>query len=178
MKKTVVLFAHPFFEHSKFNRKIVDIYRQSPYLHFRDLYEEIPDFHVHGFLERQKMEAYDQIIFHFPIIWLSPPPLLNLWKGEVLDMKWLNSNEGNPFLGKKVMIIATAGGSKEAFSADGLYGKTLESFIFPLRKSLELVGAEVVSKQVAYSAKNTEATTIASIRKAIDDFVQPSTESL
>lgn len=175
MKKTVVLFVHPFFEHSNFNRKIVDIYRQSPYLHFRDLYEEVPDFHIHGFLERQKMEAYDQIIFHFPIIWLSPPPLLHLWKEEVMDMKWLNSEESNPFLGKKVMIIATAGGSKEAFSTEGLYEKKLEAFVFPLKKSLELVGAEVVSMQMAYSAKNTEEATIASIRKAIDDFVQPST---
>ncbi|WKS94845.1 hypothetical protein [Riemerella columbina] len=49
MKKTLVLFAHPFLEHSVFNAQVIEVYQGVEGLTFRDLYEEYPDFHIAAF---------------------------------------------------------------------------------------------------------------------------------
>lgn len=136
--RTLILFAHPFFEHSIFNAKIVRLYRNRENVIFRDLYEFYPDFHIAAYRERKKIQEYDQIIFHFPLIWCGIPPLLSLWLSEVLDMKWLNRNIENPLKGKKSVIIVSSGGSQQSYTPQGMYGHSLQDFTLQLQRSLEV----------------------------------------
>jgi len=87
LEKTLVLFAHPYFEHSTTNIRLLECYQAMENITFRDLYQDYPDFHIQPFRERKRIVEYDRIIFHFPIIWFGLPPLLKLWIDEVFDMR-------------------------------------------------------------------------------------------
>ena len=108
MNKTLVLFAHPRFEDSKINKRLIQAYLGWEHITFRDLYEDYPDFSILYMNERYHLDKYDSIIFHFPLIWFGIPPLLQLWLDEVLDRKWLYEwKDKNPLKGKKAYIITT-----------------------------------------------------------------------
>ena len=137
MKKTLVLFAHPYFEHSTTNVELIKAYQNNPNIVFRDLYEDYPDFHIQPFRERKRIVDFDRIIFHYPMIWFGMPPLLKLWLEEVFDMKWLNEGFPNPLAGKECAIVVTVGGSEESYSATGRYKVALADLTLGLKLSIE-----------------------------------------
>lgn len=143
MKKTLVIFAHPYLEHSNSNRQLINFYERHQQYVFRDLYEEYPNFHIAAFRERKRLKNYDRFIFQFPMIWFNIPPLLAHWIEEVFDTGWLQNPEENPFLDKEVIIIVTTGGREESFQKDGRYRFSVEELISGLIVSLELFGAKV-----------------------------------
>lgn len=171
MNQTLVLFAHPFFEHSTFNSEILDLYKYRENITLKDLYEEFPDFHIPVFKERKMIKNYQRVIFHFPIIWLSVPPLLSLWISEVFDMKWLNKNNENPLKNKKAIIIATAGGSALSYSKNGTYQKKIEDFILPLTKTLKICKMEIEDIIIVHSAKQKTRSEIESIKEQISNHL-------
>lgn len=152
LKKTLVIFAHPYLEHSNSNRELINFYERHQHYTFRDLYELYPDFHIAAFRERKRMYNYDRIIFQFPIIWFGMPPLLRLWIDEVFDRDWLKHPENNPLLNKEVIILVTTGGKEQAFSKDGAYGYTVEEFISGLLASLKVFGANITAMKVVYES--------------------------
>lgn len=137
MKKTLVLFAHPYFEHSTTNVELIKAYQNNPNIVFRDLYEDYPDFHIQPFRERKRIVDFDRIIFHYPMIWFGMPPLLKLWLEEVFDMKWLNEGFPNPLAGKECAIVVTVGGSEESYSTTGRYKVALADLTLGLKLSIE-----------------------------------------
>ncbi|QCX53450.1 NAD(P)H-dependent oxidoreductase [Elizabethkingia sp. JS20170427COW] len=155
MNKTLVLFAHPYYEHSQTNARLIQAYQNCEHITFRDLYEDYPDFNIQAFKERKRMVVYDTLIFHFPLIWFGMPPLLKLWIDEVFDMKWIAENDiPNPLLGKKVHLVVTAGGSPHAFSDIGKYHYPLETFLAPLTQCIEISGMTLESSHFIYNADN------------------------
>lgn len=137
MKKTLVLFAHPYFEHSTTNVELIKAYQNNPNVIFRDLYEDYPDFHIQPFRERKRIVDFDRIIFHYPMIWFGMPPLLKLWLEEVFDMKWLNEGFPNPLAGKECAIVVTVGGNEESYSKNGRYKVSLTDLTLGLKLSIE-----------------------------------------
>ena len=133
----MVLFAHPYFEHSTTNVELIKAYQNNPNIVFRDLYEDYPDFHIQPFRERKRIVDFDRIIFHYPMIWFGMPPLLKLWLEEVFDMKWLNEGFPNPLAGKECAIVVTVGGSEESYSATGRYKVALADLTLGLKLSIE-----------------------------------------
>ena len=115
MKKTLVVFAHPHFEYSHANAELIKAYGDFPEVDFKDLYEEYPDFHIASFRERKRIRDYERLVFHFPLIWFTSPPLLKLWIDEVFDLKWLSEDQ-NPLKNKDAVIIVTMGGKEENYS--------------------------------------------------------------
>jgi putative NADPH-quinone reductase len=89
MKKTLVVFAHPYLEHSNSNAELINFYVRHQHFTLRDIYEEYPNFHIAAFRERKRIKNYDRFIFQFPLIWFGMPPLLKLWIDEVFDRDWL-----------------------------------------------------------------------------------------
>lgn len=152
MKKTLVIFAHPYLEHSNSSTELINFYERHQQYTFRDLYEEYPDFHIAAFKEREQIMSYDRLIFHFPIIWFGMPPLLRLWIDEVFDRDWLKYPEQNPLLNKEVVILITTGGKKESFSKGGAYHYTVEEFISGLIASLKVFGANILAMKVVYES--------------------------
>lgn len=142
MKKTLVVFAHPHFEYSHANAELIKAYGDFPEVDIKDLYEEYPDFHIASFRERKRIRHYERLIFHFPLIWFTSPPLLKLWMDEVFDIKWL-TEEDNPLKNKDALIIVTIGGKEENYTEKGLYETTVSDLMKFLTLSLKVNSIEV-----------------------------------
>ncbi|WP_209390888.1 NAD(P)H-dependent oxidoreductase [Chryseobacterium sp. RR2-3-20] len=152
MKKTLVVFAHPYLEHSNSNVELINFYVRHQHFTLRDLYEEYPDFHIAAFRERKRLQQYDRFIFQFPIIWFGIPPLLKLWIDEVLDRNWLAGEEINPLENKDIYIVVTTGGKERSFSKNGTYKYTIDEIISGLIVSLNVFKANVKDITVVYEA--------------------------
>lgn len=154
MKKTLVLFAHPYLEHSKSNVELVNFYVRHQHYDFRDLYEEFPDFHIPAFRERKRIRDYERIIFHFPLIWFGIPPLLKLYIDEVFDIKWMLERKENPLQGKEAVILVTAGSKEENFGKKGIYEYTIEEMISGLLITLKTNKINITDFLCIYDAEN------------------------
>jgi len=142
LKKTLVIFAHPYFEYSTSNLELVKVYEGIENLVFKDLYEDYPDFHIPAFKERKRIREFERLVFHFPLIWFSIPPLLKLWIDEVFDITW-NLEINHPLQNKDAIIIVTVGGKAENYTAEGMYETTLEELLKSLTLSLKVNQIEV-----------------------------------
>lgn len=152
MKKTLVLFAHPYFEHSTTNIRLLESYENVDNLTLRDLYEDYPDFHIQPFRERKRIVEYERIIFHFPIIWFGLPPLLKLWIDEVFDMRWISEEELNILSGKDAIIITSVGGKESNYKSDGIYRTSVEELLSGLRVTLDVNHINLKKIHIIYNA--------------------------
>jgi glutathione-regulated potassium-efflux system ancillary protein KefG len=152
LKKPLVLFAHPYLEHSTTNVRLLDCYEDSANNTFRDLYEDYPDFHIHTFRERKRIVDYDRLVFHFPIIWFGMPPLLKLWIDEVFDMRWISEGEFNILSGKDALIVTSVGGSRSNYSKEGKYKTCVDELLTGLRVALDVNNIELKKTFIVYNA--------------------------
>ncbi len=126
-------------------------------LDFKDLYEEFPDFHIPTFRERKRIRQYERLIFHFPLIWFSLPPLLKLWIDEVFDMTW-NAEVNHPLQNKDAFIVVTVGGKEENYLEGGMYGTTVSDLLKSLTLSLKVNNIEVKNIIEVYKADDLDKT--------------------
>lgn len=152
MKKTLVIFAHPYLEYSNSNVELYNFYVRDQHFTLRDLYEEYSDFHIAAFRERKRLKDYERIIFQFPMIWFGVPPLLKLWIEEVLDREWLKEGNHNPFENKEIYIVVTTGGKERSYTKEGTYQYTVEDLISSLIVSLKVFKANIKHIKVVYEA--------------------------
>lgn len=152
VKTTLVIFAHPYLEHSNSNIELYNFYVRDQHFTLRDLYEDYAEFHIAAFRERKRLSNYDRIIFQFPIIWFGIPPLLKLWIDEVFDRNWLQEGVENPLENKEVYIIVTTGGKERSFTKEGTYKHTVPELISSLVVSLNVFNADLKNITVVYEA--------------------------
>lgn len=148
----MVLFAHPYFEHSTTNVRMIECYEGIENITFRDLYEDYPDFHIQPFKERKRIVDFDRIIFHFPLIWFGLPPLLKLWIDEVFDIRWITEDGLNILSGKDAIIVTSVGGRHSSYTSLGKYGVSVETLLAGLRVSLNVNKIKLKKVQVIYNA--------------------------
>lgn len=166
MKKTLIIFAHPHFEYSHANVELVKAYDNLENVDFKDLYEEYPDFHIASFRERKRIREYERLVFHFPLIWFTCPPLLKLWIDEVFDIKWM-AEQNHPLQNKDAFIIVTLGGKEENYSPDGLYATTVPELMKFLILSLKVNGIEVKEILAIHNADELTAADLAKYKTEI-----------
>ncbi len=154
VKKTLVIFAHPYLEYSYSNRELINFYERHQHFTFRDLYEEYPDFHIATFRERKHLNSYDRFIFHFPLIWFGMPPLLRLWLDEIFDSEWLQKGVDNPFENKEIFILVTTRSKERSFGKNGKHQFTIEELIGGLTISLKIFKANIKNIFVVYEAES------------------------
>lgn len=154
MKNTLVLFAHPYLEFASNNKELTNFYERHQHFTFRDLYEEYPEFHIAAFKERKRIFEYDRFIFHFPIIWFGMPPLLRLWMDEVVDSRWMNEDQANPFEGKDVYFLITTRNKESTFGRESKTYYTIEELISSLIATMKLFGATIHEPYVVYESEN------------------------
>jgi len=173
VKKTLVIFAHPYLEYSTTNAELIKIYKQFEHVELKDLYEEYEDFHISTFRERKRIREYQRLIFHFPLIWFSVPPLLKLWIDEVFDMSW-KAESDHPLRNKDAAIIVTAGASEQNFQPDGIYSTTIEELMKPLVLSLDVNGIEVKNLLAVYDADDLQPAALAPVADQIIKILESS----
>lgn len=138
MRKILVLFAHPKFEHSDANYALIEAIQTLENVQVRDLYELYPDFNINIQYEQEALFESEVIIWHHPLYWYSCPPLLKQWIDLVLEFGWAYGPGGIFLKNKYVFNAITSGGVKEAYSSLGKNRFSMEEFLRPFEQTAYL----------------------------------------
>lgn len=114
--------------------------------------------------EQEKLLWADVLILQFPLWWFTMPAILKGWVdrvysygfaygvGEHNDKRWGDRYGEGTLAGKRAMLIVTAGGWAEHYSARGINGP-IEDLLFPINHGiLYYPGYEVLPPFVVYKA--------------------------
>lgn len=138
MRKILILFAHPRFEHSVVNQALVTAVKNNPAVTFRDLYELYPDFDINVKQEQELLLLNDVVIWQHPFYWYSCPPLLKQWIDLVLEFNWAYGPMGDALAGKIIFSVLTTGGAREAYSSEGRNRFLLKQLLSPFIQTASL----------------------------------------
>ncbi|MEK8204694.1 NAD(P)H-dependent oxidoreductase [Paenibacillus sp. FSL L8-0696] len=151
--KTLVILAHPGLENSRVNQRWKEellLYPNDITLH--ELYKEYPDWNINVPREQNLMEAYDHVIFQFPLYWYSYPPLLKKWFDDVLAYGWAYGSNGDKLNGKKLGLALSIGDKKENYQPEGSVSFIVDEVIAPFKASAKHVGAEALPYFAVFGA--------------------------
>ena len=157
----LVLFAHPAYQRSRANRRMVDAIADLDGVELRDLYEEYPDFNIDVSEEQKRLDAHDIIVFQHPLYWYSCPALLKEWMDLVLEFNYAFGPEGGIALhGKKLLTVITTGGSTEAYTREGVNRSTIQELLVPLPRppisvAMQYLPPFVVHGTLVFRRRNT-----------------------
>ena len=140
MKPILVLFAHPAYEKSRINRRLVEAVRDLEGVTFHDLYEAYPDFQVNVAREQALLLEHEGIVFQHPFYWYSCPSLLKEWEDLVLQPGFAYGKGGEALRGKWLLSAVTTGGGSAAYGSEGINGHPVEDFLLPFRRTAVLCG--------------------------------------
>src|SRR3954447_19161664 len=114
--------------------------------------------------EIEKLLWADVLILQFPLWWFSMPAILKGWVdrvfaygfaygvGEHSDKRWGDRYSEGRLAGKSAMLIVTAGGRQEHYSARGINGP-IDDLLFPINHGiLYYPGYDVLPPFVVYKA--------------------------
>lgn len=138
MRKILVIFAHPKYEHSDANQALINAISNLENVQIRDLYELYPDFNINIQKEQEALFEHDVIIWQHPFYWYSCPPLLKQWIDLVLEYGWAYGPGGVFLKNKYVLNTITSGGAKEVYTNEGRNRFTIEEFLRPFEQTAYL----------------------------------------
>ncbi len=141
--KTLVIVTHPDLENSVINKQWIEELNKHPDKYtVHDLYKEYPDEKIDIIEEQKLVEAYDKIIFQFPLYWFNCPPLLKKWLDEVLSYGWAYGSKSGYKMGrKKVALAITAGIDEKEYTKSGKYKYSIKELTAPFELTFEYVRA-------------------------------------
>ncbi len=138
MRKILILFAHPRFEHSLINQALAKAAKKNTAVTFHDLYELYPDFNIDVKHEQALLLSHDIIIWQHPFYWYSCPPLLKQWIDLVLEFNWAYGPKGDALAGKTIFSAITTGGAREAYTNEGRNRFSLNQLLLPFNQTAYL----------------------------------------
>ena len=105
--------------------------------------------------EMDRLSSCDVLVLQFPIWWLGMPAIMKGWIDRVFAIgrtygggRWFDRGI---MRGKKAMLAVTIGGTREAYSNDGIYGPALD-VLRPINHGiLAFCGFEVVEPFIAFA---------------------------
>jgi NAD(P)H dehydrogenase (quinone) len=119
--------------------------------------------------EIEKLLWADTLILQFPLWWFGMPAILKGWVdrvfayglaygvGEHSDRRWGDRYGEGTFAGKRAMLIVTAGGWEEHYSARGVNGP-IDDLLFPINHGMFYYpGYDVLPPFAAYQADRLDA---------------------
>jgi NAD(P)H dehydrogenase (quinone) len=134
--------------------------------------------------EIQKLLWADMLILQFPLWWYSMPALLKGWVervyacgfaygvGEHSETRWGDRFGEGTLAGKRAMLMVTAGGWAEHFSARGVNGP-MEDLLFPINHGiLYYPGYRVLPPFVTYRADRLSEEGFAEVAAALRQRMQ------
>jgi len=151
--KVLILFAHPALHFSEANKPLVEAIPDQEHITFVDLYAEYPRFNIDINREQQRLRDHDVILFMFPLYWYSTPSLLKMWQDLVLEFGFADGHEGTALHGKTFLCALTAGGSEEAYHADGYNHFTIRELLQPLEQMANLTGMRYLPPFALFGAR-------------------------
>jgi len=107
--------------------------------------------------EIHKLLMADVIIIHTPIWWFSVPAVLKGWFDRVLAMgvAWDGGKiyEHGMLRGKRVMLVAVAGGPEEYYQPEGKHKATMEQILHPIHHgTFAFCGMDIMEPFIVYNS--------------------------
>lgn len=171
MSRALLIFAHPALERSRINRILIDGLDTRDDLHFHDLYEAYPDFYVDVGYEQDLLLRHELILWQFPLYWYSTPPLLKQWIDLTLEHGWAYGSNGIFLRGKRLQVVATAGGEQLAYCSRGYNQFTIEEFLRPLEQTAGLCGMEWLPPYMVHGTHSLSGDTLRHAKRDYDRFL-------
>jgi len=151
--KTLVILAHPNLEISRVNQRWKEELLQYPNdITIHEIYKEYPNWNIDVLREQEILEAYDHVIFQFPLYWYSYPPLLKKWFDDVFTYGWAYGSTGDKLKGKKLGLAVSIGDKKENYKPEGSVSFTVDQVTTPFIASAIHVGAEALPYFAVFGA--------------------------
>lgn len=151
--KTLIIFAHTFWEESKVNKTLLTSIEDMQDVVIYNLSTIYKDGKIDVNKELSLLKEASKIIFQFPLFWFSTPALLKEWQDRVLTAI-LYGNDKNLLKGKKFQVITTIGGAKSSY--DGHHGYALDTLLSPLYSSFKYCGCESMEYFAIFSANTND----------------------
>jgi glutathione-regulated potassium-efflux system ancillary protein KefG len=152
--RTLVVFAHPHFETSIVQRKLLAGIRGMANVSVHDLYDAYPDFHIDIEAEKSRLLAHELIVLQHPLYWYSVPAIIKEWLDLVLEFNWAYGPEGTALRGKFLMSTLSTGGDKHAYGPQGRNRFRIEEFLAPLNQTAHLCGMGWLQPFIVYSGRH------------------------
>ena len=100
-----------------------------------------------------RLASHDVIVFQHPVYWYSTPALLKEWQDLVLEYGWAYGVGGTALRGKLFLCAVTAGGTAEAYSAQGKNRLPLRVLLSPLEQTANLCGMVYLPPFALFAAR-------------------------
>lgn len=156
MPKILILFAHPALEKSRVQKALMQAARKVEGVTFHDLYEHYPDLEIDIDREQQLLLKHDIILLQHPFYWYSAPAIIKQWQDLVLEHGWAYGSQGKMLHGKWIGNVISAGGSKEAYSAEGRNKYSIAELLLPFRQTASLCGMHYLPPFVVHGTHKME----------------------
>lgn len=158
MAKLIVYHVHPGQRFSRANAAMTKAASGLESITFVDLYADYPRHDIDVEKEQARLLDHDVILFQFPLYWYSTPSLLKEWQDLVLQHGFAYGHDGDKLQGKTLMLAITAGGSDDAYTADGYQHFPIRAFLTPLEQTARLCRMAFSAPYVLYAALKADVT--------------------
>jgi NAD(P)H dehydrogenase (quinone) len=113
--------------------------------------------------EKERLTEAELIVFQFPVWWFSGPSMLHAYFERVLLPGWAYHTEKPALEGKRVLISATTGGTKEQY-VPGIAGTLNQALHHFLVGTFAFMKMQVIEPIVLYNAvRSTDEERVAAI---------------
>ena len=155
--EVLVLVAHPQLEQSRVNRRLLAAARAAAAangarVEVRDLYALYPDYWIDVAAEQARLAQARLLVWQHPIQWYHMPPLMKLWVDEVLAFGWAYGPGGNALRGKDLWLVASTGGTDEAYRPSGYNRYFFDAFMPAYEQTAALCGMRFLPPLVLHGA--------------------------
>lgn len=157
MARVLVLFAHPAFEKSRINRRLLEAVRDLEGVTIHDLYETYPDFQIDVAAEQRRLVAHDVIVLHHPFYWYSAPAIVKEYLDLVLEHGFAYGSRGRALEGKVLVNATTTGGPEAAYQVGGRNRFTMRQLLAPFDQTAVLCHMAYLAPFVVYGTHTLDA---------------------
>jgi len=135
-----LVFAHPYPDRSRANRRLLEAVADLEGVEVRSLYDEYPSFAIDVAVEQAALERAAIVVWQHPMYWYSVPGLLKHWFDKVLVRGWAYGEGGTALRGKRCLWVATTGGDDHAFSPEGMHARPFEAYVPAMEQTARFCG--------------------------------------
>ncbi len=153
---TLVNLFHPNIEESRVNSVWRDALDKSQSITINQPYAAYPDWRIDVNKEQQLLLENDVIIFQFPFLWYSIPPLMKKWLDDVLTYGWAYGKNGKALQGKTVMLATSTGCIQESYQAGGDNKYSMTELLRPIQQTFELTQMRYQIPFIFHGAANAD----------------------
>jgi glutathione-regulated potassium-efflux system ancillary protein KefF len=124
----LLLFAHPYPDRSRANRRLLQAAQGLDGVEQRSLYDLYPAFDIDVSAEQDALRRAYAVVWQHPLYWYSVPALFKHWFDKVLARGFAYGPGGTALSGKRCLWVVTTGGDAAAFSEQGMHRHPLADF--------------------------------------------------